>query len=40
MNNFVAKHNYNRPKTHSSVKDYSREKFSAKDFDIEPPYVF
>lgn len=40
MNNFVAKHNYNRPSAHKSVKDYSRQKVSIKDLDIEPPIVF
>lgn len=40
MNNFVAKHNYNRPSAHKSAKDYTRQKLSANDFDIEPPIMF
>lgn len=44
MNNFVAKHNYNRPAVHSSLKDYTRVSMRATDFDlydedIEPPIV-
>jgi hypothetical protein len=35
MNNYVAKHNYNRASTHKSVKDYSRQRMSLQD--IEPP---
>lgn len=37
MNNFVAKHNYNRASTHKSAKDYSRTRISLQD--IEPPYI-
>jgi len=39
MNNFVAKHNYNRASTHASAKDYTRQKLSANDYDIEPPII-
>ena len=39
MNNLVAKHNFNRAATHKSAKDYTRQRMSVYDYDIEPPIV-
>lgn len=39
MNNFVAKHNYNRASTHKTAKDYSRKGLII-EYDEEPPIYY